>query len=209
MYNERGIVLIAKLRGQLDSVGVDWAVVDVNGVGYLLYCSARTLRALPPIGELAELYVDTHVREDHLHLYGFWDSTDRDWFSLLQTVQGVGARVALGLLSVMGPEELIQAIAAGDRVPMTRANGIGPKVADRILAELRDKVKSLGMESANRTVVTAGASATSKTTDAVSVLVNLGYGRGEALRVVNAASRALSNDSDLQSLIRAGLKELN
>ena len=145
--------MIAKLRGQLDSVGEDWAVVDVNGVGYLLYCSARTLRALPPIGELAELYVDTHVREDHLHLYGFWDSTDRDWFSLLQTVQGVGARVALGLLSVMGPEELIQAIAAGDRVPMIRANGIGPKVADRILAELRDKVESLGMESANQNVI--------------------------------------------------------
>ena len=109
----------------------------------------------------------------------------------------------------MGPEELIQAIAAGDRVPMIRANGIGPKVADRILAELRDKVESLGMESANQNVISAGASATSKTTDAVSVLVNLGYGRGEALRVVNAASRALSNDSDLQSLIRAGLKELN
>ena len=153
--------------------------------------------------------MDTHVREDHIHLFGFWDSTDRDWFSLLQTVQGVGARVALGLLSVMGPEELIQAITAGDRVPITRANGIGPKVADRILAELRDKVDSLGMESADRNVVSAGSSAASKTADAVSVLVNLGYARGEALRVVSAASRALANDSDLQSLIRAGLKELS
>ena len=97
--------MIAKLRGHIDSVGEDWVIIDVSGVGYLLYCPARTLRSLPDIGELTELYVETHVREDHIHLYGFSISTDRDWFSLLQTVQGVGARVALGVLSVLGPDD--------------------------------------------------------------------------------------------------------
>ena len=96
--------MIAKLRGRLDSVGEDWAVVDVNGIGYLLYCSARTLRALPKIGDVVEFFVDTHVREDHIHLYGFGAVSEREWFTLLQTVQGVGARVALGLLSTLGPE---------------------------------------------------------------------------------------------------------
>ena len=200
--------VISKLRGRLDSAGEDWAVIDVSGVGYLLYCSARSLRALPAIGELVELLVNTHVREDHIHLYGFGAARERDWFTLLQTVQGVGARVALGLLSVLGPEDLAQAIAARDRVPLTRANGIGPKVADRILAELKDKVSTLPIDPSGQNVGSAAASDGNISVDAVSVLVNLGYGRSEAFRAIGVAARSLADDGDLQSLIRAGLKEL-
>ncbi len=200
--------MIAKLRGHIDSVGEDWVIIDVSGVGYLLYCPARTLRSLPDIGELTELYVETHVREDHIHLYGFSISTDRDWFSLLQTVQGVGARVALGVLSVLGPDDLSQAIAARDRAPLTRANGIGPKVADRILAELKDKVGELPMTSDTQRLMSVGPSDGTKTADAISVLVNLGYGRTEAIKAVGAAGLALPVDSDLAALVRAGLKEL-
>ena len=200
--------MIAKLRGRLDSAGEDWAVIDVSGVGYLLYCSARTLRSLPGIGELVELFVDTHVREDHIHLYGFGAARERDWFTLLQTVQGVGARVALGLLSVLGPEDLAQAIAARDRVPLTRANGIGPKVANRILAELKDKMSETPLEPSAQHVGFESTGDGNMSADAISVLVNLGYGRSEAFRAIGVASRALADDGDLQSLIRAGLKEL-
>ncbi|HIN92510.1 MAG TPA: Holliday junction branch migration protein RuvA [Alphaproteobacteria bacterium] len=200
--------MIAKLRGRLDSAGEDWAVIDVSGVGYLLYCSARTLRSLPGIGELVELFVDTHVREDHIHLYGFGAARERDWFTLLQTVQGVGARVALGLLSVLGPEDLAQAIAARDRVPLTRANGIGPKVANRILAELKDKMSETPLEPSAQYVGSESTGDGNMSADAISVLVNLGYGRSEAFRAIGVASRVLADDGDLQSLIRAGLKEL-
>ena len=200
--------MISKLRGRLDSIGEDWVVVDVGGVGYLLYCSARTLRALPAVGELVELFVDTHVREDHIHLYGFSATREREWFTLLQTVQGVGARVAMGLLSVLGPEDLAQTIAANDRGPLTRANGIGRKVADRILAELKEKVAKFSIDSSIEGAGVAHAVSHNTPSDAVSALVNLGYGRNEAFGAIGAAARGLSDDSDLQSLIRAGLKEL-
>jgi len=200
--------VISKLRGRLDSIGEDWVVVDVGGVGYLLYCSARTLRALPAVGELVELFVDTHVREDHIHLYGFSATREREWFTLLQTVQGVGARVAMGLLSVLGPEDLAQTIAANDRGPLTRANGIGRKVADRILAELKEKVAKFSIDSSIEGAGVAHAVSHNTPSDAVSALVNLGYGRNEAFGAIGAATRGLSDDSDLQSLIRAGLKEL-
>jgi len=200
--------VISKLRGRLDSIGEDWVVVDVGGVGYLLYCSARTLRALPAVGELVELFVDTHVREDHIHLYGFSATREREWFTLLQTVQGVGARVAMGLLSVLGPEDLAQTIAANDRGPLTRANGIGRKVADRILAELKEKVAKFSIDSSIEGAGVAHAVSHNTPSDAVSALVNLGYGRNEAFGAIGAAARGLSDDSDLQSLIRAGLKEL-
>ena len=200
--------MISKLRGRLDSIGEDWAVVDVGGVGYLLYCSARTLRALPAVGELVELFVDTHVREDHIHLYGFGAPREREWFTLLQTVQGVGARVAMGLLSVLSPEELAQTIAASDRGPLTRANGIGRKVAERILSELKEKVAKFSIDSSVEGAASAHPVSNNIPSDAVSALVNLGYGRSEAFGAIAAATRSLSDDSDLQSLIRAGLKEL-
>ena len=200
--------MIAKLRGRLDSVGEDWAVVDVNGIGYLLYCSARTLRALPKIGDVVEFFVDTHVREDHIHLYGFGAVSEREWFTLLQTVQGVGARVALGLLSTLGPEDLTEAIAARDRVPLTRANGIGPKVADRILAELKDKVSALSVKTSSQHAALEQKGVGNISADAISALVNLGYGRSEAFRAIGSVQHSLADDEDLPSLIRASLKEL-
>jgi Holliday junction DNA helicase RuvA len=148
------------------------------------------------------------VREEHIHLYGFGAARERDWFTLLQTVQGVGARVALGLLSVLGPEDLAQAIAARDRVPLTRANGIGPKVANRILAELKDKMSETPLEPSAQYVGFESTDDGNISADAISVLVNLGYGRSEAFRAIGVASRVLADDGDLQSLIRAGLKEL-
>lgn len=198
--------MIAKLRGRLDSSGADWAVVDTGGVGYLLYCSARSLAALPTIGETIELFVETHVREDHIHLYGFRDPAEREWFRILQTVQGVGARVAMGLLSVLDPGELATAIAAQDRASLTRANGIGTKVAGRILSELKDKAMRLSLDA---TMAPAGEPAAGDISgEAVSALVNLGYGRAEAFGAVAAATRDLGAAAEVTALIRAGLKEL-
>jgi Holliday junction DNA helicase RuvA len=137
--------MIAKLRGLVDSVGQDNAVLDVSGVGYLVFASKRTLSALPPPGDVAALLIDTHVREDHIHLYGFLEAAERDWFGLLCTVQGVGARVALAILSVLPPERLVQAIAAQDKTPLTQASGVGPKVAGRIVSELKDKAGSIAL----------------------------------------------------------------
>ena len=197
--------MIAKLRGRLDSAGEDWAVVEAGGVGYLVYCSARTLRALPAPGQEAELHVETHVREDHIHLYGFADAEEREWFRTLQTVQGVGARVALGLLSALGPNDLTTAIAAQDQAALTRANGIGPKVAARILAELKDKALSVPVAAMAGPLTRAPDDAAG---EAVSALVNLGYGRAEAYGAIVQAARALGGEAQLAALIRAGLKEL-
>ncbi len=121
--------MIARLWGRLDSADEDRVVIDVQGVGYLAYCSGRTLRALPPPGASVTLFIETHVREDHIHLYGFIDQSERDWFKLLQTVQGVGARVALAILAVVGPEDLARVIAGRDTASLTRASGVGAKVA--------------------------------------------------------------------------------
>ena len=132
--------MIAKLTGILDSIGDDWAVIDVGGVGYLVFCSTRTLAQLPGTGEAVSFVIETHIREDHIHLYGFLDQAEREWFKLLTTVQGVGAKVGLGIQSVLGPRELTDAILAQDKGMITRAPGVGPKVATRLLTELKDKV---------------------------------------------------------------------
>jgi len=131
--------MIGKLSGLVDSAGADWAIVDVSGVGYVVHCSGRGFAALPGQGEPVSLWIETHVREDHIHLYGFPEAAERDWFRLLSTVQGVGARVALAILSVLAPDDLIQAIAAQDQRAVARANGVGPKLAGRIVTELKDK----------------------------------------------------------------------
>ena len=135
--------MIASLKGVLESVAEESAVVDVSGVGYLVFCSGRTLANLPQPGEAVRFVVETHVREDHIHLYGFAEPGERDWFRLLTTVQGVGAKVALAILSALGPEELVQAVAAQDKAAVSRANGVGPKLAGRIVLELKDKVGNL------------------------------------------------------------------
>ncbi len=198
--------MIAKLAGVLDSVGEDWAVVDVAGVGYLVYCSARTLRTLPAPGAPVRLFVETHVRQDHIHLYGFVDESERDWFRLLQTVQGVGARVALAILAALGPSDLVVAIAAQDKAAVSQANGVGGKLAGRIVAELRDTVGDLALGTVaalDAARVHGGPEA-----DAVSALVNLGYRRTEAVAAVAGAARQLGAGARLDALVRTGLQEL-
>ncbi|WP_340149268.1 Holliday junction branch migration protein RuvA [uncultured Sneathiella sp.] len=203
--------MIAKLTGKLDSIGEDWIVIDVGGVGYLVFCSGRTLRNLPEAGGIVSLHIETHVREDHIHLYGFDGVAERAWFLLLQTVQGVGARVALGILSLYAGDELTQIVAAQDKTALTRVSGVGPKVAGRITAELKDKVAKmdLGPVAFNAEIsATAPKPAQGAAGDAVSALVNLGYGRADAFGAVAAAARALGPDATVEALITAGLKEL-
>jgi Holliday junction DNA helicase RuvA len=206
--------MIAKLTGILDSAREGQAVIDVNGVGYLVFCSARTLASLPPRGQAASLAIETHVREDHIHLYGFANDAEREWFKLLTTVQGVGAKVALAILSVLSPTEIAQAIVASDRTAVARADGVGPKLAQRVVTELKDKAGSIGLAH-GMPVATAtfgkpaeGAEEDAELADAVSALVNLGYKRVEAFGAVSNASRKLGRKVAAADLIRAGLKEL-
>jgi len=206
--------MIAKLTGVLDSVGEDWAVIDVNGVGYLIFCSARTLAGFPGIGEAVRVTVETHVREDHIHLYGFGDAVERDWFKLLTTVQGVGAKVGLSILSVLAPDQVMQAIAAQDKAAITRANGVGPKVATRILTELKDKAGAIALgsvatQSGKKTATSTPAdNSGAAVAEAASALVNLGYGRSDAFGVVAAIAGRLGDEGTVDVLIREGLKEL-
>ena len=200
--------MISKLAGILDQLAADGSVVDVNGVGYLVFCSTRTLGRLPPLGSPVRLLVETHVREDHIHLYGFADAAERDWFRLLTTVQGVGARLALAVLSAMGPEELTLAILAQDRASLARAEGVGPRLAARIVNELKDKAGGLALAKAAAPSAASAAPGDGPAADAVSALVNLGYRRAEALGAVGAAARRLGGEAAAEALIRAGLQEL-
>lgn len=206
--------MIAKLKGLLDSAGDDWLILDVGGVGYLVFASRRTLSRLPGNAEAVALHIETHVREDHIHLYGFADLAERDWFRLLTTVQGVGARVGLAILSVLGPDDLVQAIAAQDKAAVARANGVGPKLAARIVSELKDKVG--GMSLGGAAIQVAGGATPagsqdggSEAEDAVSALVNLGYSRTEAFTAVAKAQRKAGGSVDVSALIRGGLQELS
>jgi holliday junction DNA helicase RuvA len=201
--------MIAKLTGILDEIGDDAAVIDVGGVGYLVFCSARTARQLPGRGEAVRLYVDTHVREDHIHLYGFVDEAERGWFRLLTTVQGVGARVALAVLGALAPDRLQQAILAQDAVALTQAEGVGRKLGARIVNELRDKVGGIAMPAGGAPAAAGAPAATAGAAgDAVSALVNLGYARLDAFAAVGETSRHLGADASLDALIRGALKEL-
>ena len=204
--------MIAKLSGRLDSSGLDHAVIDVGGVGYLVFCSGRTLSRLGPVGSAVSVLVDTHVREDAITLYGFAESGEREWFRLLITVQGVGARVANALLSALSPDDLTRSIAAQDKTALTRADGVGPKLAGRILSELKDKVGgiALGPAALAGAAVSAGASVPEGGAlgDAVSALVNLGYGRTEAFGAVMAAGKELGSAAGVSALIRQALKSL-
>jgi len=207
--------MIAKLTGTVDSSGEDWVILDVNGVGYLIFCSVKTLRSLPLDGSVTSLQIETHVREDHIHLYGFQGAGEKAWFTLLQTVQGVGAKVALAILSLFGSEELIQIVVAADKTALTRVSGVGPKVAGRITAELKDKVAKMdlgagafaqtGTEIKSKDKMVPSHTAAG---DAVSALVNLGYGRVDAFGAVATAGRNLGADATVEQLITEGLKEL-
>src|SRR5215475_15625107 len=196
--------MIAKLAGIIDQVGPDAVVIDVGGVGYLIFCSTATISRLPPPGSPARLLIETHVREDHIHLYGFADIAERDWFRRLTTVQGVGAKLAQAVLGVLGPDDLARAIAAADKASLARAPGVGQKLAGRIAAELKDKVGAVAIGPAIAALPERGVEA-----DAVSALVNLGYRRAEAFEAVAAATRRLGGGAQVDQLIKAGLKELS
>jgi len=197
--------LIAKLRGLIDNIEDGKCIVDVSGVGYLVFCSTRTLSSLPPPPAIANILIETQVREDAISLYGFSSSAERDWFRLLTTVQGVGAKVALALLSSLSPDQLIAAIATQDKAALTRSPGVGPKLAIRILSELRERAGAMpgGAAALPASIVPQGALA-----DALSALTNLGYRRPEAESALARAIAEHGETAPLDILIRAGLKGL-
>ena len=203
--------MIGKLRGVIDSYGEDNVILDVNGVGYLVQCSARTLQDLPPAGEVATLSIETYVREDQIRLFGFLTEVEREWFRLLQTVQGVGAKVALAVLGTLKPADLASAIAMRDKAMVARTPGVGPKVAERIVTELKDKAPAYA-DVDPALVRLSGAledrRAPQPVSDAVSALVNLGYGQPQAAAAVAAAVRSAGEGTEVKTLIRLGLKEL-
>jgi Holliday junction DNA helicase RuvA len=203
--------MIGRLKGIIDSYGEDHVILDVNGVGYLVHCSTRTLQALPGTGEPVTLAIETHVREDQIRLFGFETDAEREWFRLLQTVQGVGAKVALSVLGTLKPAELASAIALRDKAMVARTPGVGPKVAERIVTELKDKAPAYA-DVDPAVVRLSGAvderRAPQPVADAVSALINLGYGQPQAAAAVAAAARAAGEGADARSLIRLGLREL-
>lgn len=194
--------MIARLSGILAETGADHLVIDVNGVGYLAQASARTLSAIGPIGGNVLLLTEMQVREDAITLFGFGSAAERDWFRLLTGVQGVGGRVALAILSVLEPNDLSRAIAQGDKAMIARANGVGPKLAQRIAMELRDKVGGIALGPGS-----VPAPAGSATADAISALANLGFRPAEASTAVAAASDELGSDAGLDALVRLALRK--
>jgi len=203
--------MIGKLKGLIDSYGEDFIVLDVNGVGYLVQCSARTLQELPGVGQPVTLSIETYVREDQIRLFGFRTDVEREWFRLLQTVQGVGAKVALSVLGTLKPADLASAIAMRDRAMVARTPGVGPKVAERIVTELKDKAPAFA-DLDPAVIRLSGAiedrRAPPPVVDAVSALVKLGYGQPQAAAAVAAAARSAGEGADTARLIRLGLKEL-
>ncbi len=217
--------MIAKLKGTVDTIGDEYCIIDVNGVGYLVFASAKTLGRLK-IGEAANILIETVVREDSISLFGFASALEKEWFLTLTKVQGVGAKVCLSILSALAPQQLAQAVAAQDKASFTRANGVGPKLAARIVTELKDKIVTIPVAAATTTAdlakeldmdaneetetyednLTARADDPTAMEDALSALVNLGYQRLEAYRVVNQVLIANPN-VDVSELIRLSLKE--
>ena len=203
--------MIARLRGAVAAIEEGALVVDVGGVGYLVFASARTLGLIERVGAEIALVIETHVREDHIHLYGFPSTAERDWFRLLTSVQGVGAKHGLSLMSALSVDDLQLAIAAQDSKALTRADGVGPKLAGRVVNELKGKAASIGLGSTltPATAGPAGGGGEAPLADAISALVNLGYGRSEAARAVAAVARGLGEDATLDALITGALKELS
>ena len=204
--------MIAKLTGKITRANNESVIIDVNGVGYLVFCSAKTLEVVSKNEEVTSLLVETHVREDHIHLFGFFEEAEQNCFKILTTVQGVGARVALGILSSWSPDKLANAISAGDKNLITKAPGVGPKLAARIITELKDKMGSVyesqiitnyGQKSVNKKVDEGVIS------DVISALENLGYQRGNAYAASLAAADRLGDSVSLQVLIREALSELS
>jgi Holliday junction DNA helicase RuvA len=199
--------VIAKLTGRVEALEEGHCVIDVNGVGYLVHASTRTLAALPS-GGIASLLIETQVREDAITLYGFAEAAEREWFRLLTTVQGVGAKVALGVLSTLSPRDLVAAIQAGDRGALTRAPGVGAKLAIRLLTELREKAGAMPAGVAFSPALPPPPPGGEAAADALSALLNLGYRRPEAQAAVARAAERLGEGAALDVLIRDSLKEL-
>ena len=193
--------MIAHLKGRLDATGIDHAVIDVGGVGYLVGASTKTLAAIGPVGEAVMLHTEMLVAEDFIRLIGFATANERDWFRLLTGVQGVGARVALAILSALDPTDLSRAIAAQDKAMVARANGVGPKLAERIVRELKDKVGGVAIGGA-APAAPVGASA-----DAISAMLNLGFRPAEASGAVAAAEEELGAGATLDALVRLALRK--
>jgi Holliday junction DNA helicase RuvA len=203
-----GTAMIAQLTGLVDALEDGRCVIDVAGVGYLVHASSRTLAALPRPPELVKLLVETHVREDAIQLYGFTDSAERDWFRLLTTVQGVGPRVALSILSALAPRDLIGAIAGRDQASLTRAPGVGARLAARLLTELKDKVGAMPSSAGLGIAAVPVARPVGAAGDALSALINLGYRRPEAQATVARVTERLGENAALDAIIRDSLKEL-
>lgn len=208
--------MIGKLSGIIDGFGTDYILLDVSGVGYLIHCSPRTLQTAGQAGDPASFLIDTHVREDAINLYGFKDAAEQQWFRLLTSVQGVGARVGMAILGACPPERLGFAIASGDKAMLTQADGVGPKLGLRIVTELKDKVakmdlSSMAMPKSDAPKQTGKVEKTTASIDqdAVSALVNLGYAKSDAFQAVLAAKQKANDNSDISELIRLALKELS
>ena len=204
--------MIGKLKGIIDAYGEDYVILDVNGVGYVVHCSARTLQSLPAPGEPAAMAIETYVREDQIRLFGFLSDAEREWFRLLQTVQGVGAKVALAVLGTLKTADLATAIAMRDKATVARTPGVGAKVAERIVTELKDKAPAFA--SIDPALIHLSGALDEKRTpqpimDAISALLNLGYGQPQAAAAIAAASREAGEGADAARLIRLGLRELS
>ena len=204
--------MIAKLKGLVDSIGEDWMILDVNGVGYLVHASSRTLSNMPQPGEAVGVHIETVVREDAITLFGFCDVAEKDMYQLLTSVQGVGAKVGLAILSTLAPNELQNAIAAQDKTAVSRAKGVGPKVAGRIVNELKDKVTGLVFKPQGVQASTLGAPAapiSGALEDAISALANLGYRPTDAHGAVAKVIDDLGEDADVGAIVPAALKHLS
>lgn len=198
--------MIGRLRGVVDQIEDQRCLIDVNGVGYVVFASTRTLGALPSPPGTASLLIETQVREDAISLYGFASAAERDWFRLLTTVQGVGAKVALGMLSALSPEQLAGAIASQDKTALSRAPGVGPKLAARLISELRERVGAIPAGFTPHAPVPAASGAMA---DALSALTNLGYRRAEAEAALARAVKEHGEDASLDVLVRTGLRSLS
>jgi len=203
--------MIGKLKGRIDTLSEDSVIIDVGGVGYHVFAATRTLASLPGVGEAAEFIIETHVREDHIHLFGFPDVVERDWFRLLMTVQGVGVKMALAILGVFSPAQLAVAIASKDIKALTRVSGVGNKLAERITTELKNKTGSLPSGVAVLPIKGGKAMvlpAPTASEDAISALIHLGYSRMEAYNAVNAAAGGLEDATKVDSLVKESLRRL-
>lgn len=205
--------MIGKLSGIIDSFGPDYVLLDVSGVGYLVHCSPRTLQQSGQTGDTASFLIDTHVREDAINLYGFADAAEQQWFRLLTSVQGVGARVGMAILGACPPERLGFAIASGDKAAVQAADGVGPKLALRIVTELKDKAGKIDLAASlpkqDRGSSKLESTSVSIDNDAVSALVNLGYAKSDAFQAVLAAKQKANDNAGLSDVIRLALKELS